>query len=606
MSALVSVKLRGEMEINGVHIAPDSRVGLLIAYLCSVPFHQASRNEVGDVLWPEKDRERQQLSLRQTLFQTQKLVEIESSRHSISLVNVTHDLAIEDWSNAEVVLKNWTHPWAVQWQDQDSNAIVTTFSKMLESTDEPFQKVEILTKIREFAPHDSRFVNLLKEQYQALGWSSQISLLEEEVEQSLAKITRRDEIGNHSLFIAETIGLREIMGASISQLERLEIALSFFPLFLTQGKLQAGIELITAASKGQALSKEMDLRVRFALIRLLYNGGDRTRAHKLALGLDPQSHHGMECYVVGMAALAKNRFESCLKSVKRGLKDISNTSDLNSALCSLGATASNYIQRDQESFDFCNKGIEYAREAQNRFQEVALRSSAIIARRALDMSFDIGPEILELAEICRAEGFLIRKAHLLGLLGQHYQLKGDLRGAQEALERSIVVSEEVKNEETKAMALDYLGEVLVKSQKYPEAVLTFQQSTLIRRRLGDKLGAATSYRGAGRGLLLLEEFEFSLNMFDRAISLYRSLEHEILEGGCLMYKIVALVNLGRLGTAEEALVQARSILAGKNLSTICNATDRDIHRMIVAIHEEREVDSRELSALYGESMGGVA
>lgn len=591
------------MEINGVSIAHDSRIGLLIAYLCSVPLNQASRTEIGEVIWPEKDRERQQLSLRQTIFQAQKLVEIEATRHSVSLANVRHDLHVQDWNSAELVLKNWTHPWVARWQDQDALAIVTSLAKMLKAVNEPFQKVEILTKIREFVPHDLRFVELLKEQYRALRWDAQIQALDEELEKSLSSLDRQDETENFSRLIANTLGLREVMGANLSHLQRLELALSLFPIFQTQGKLQEGIEIITAASKGLELPNDLDLKVRYSLIRLAFNSGDRILAHSFGQGLDPHSRNGMECYVLGMAAFAKNRFDSCHKWVIRGLKDRSNSSDLSGALCALGAAANSYIQRDSESLKFCHQGIEFARRAGNRFLEVALRSSAILAMRALDNSYDLEPEALELVEVCKSEGFLIRKAHLLGMLGQHYQLEGDLRKAQEVLERTISVAEEIRNDETKSMALDYLGEVLVKAQKYHEAVLTFQQSTLIRRRLGDKLGAATSYRGAGRGLLLLEEFEFALKMFDRAITLYRSIAHEILEGGCLMYKVVALVRIGKIDQANEVVGQARQLLKGKNLVTVCNALDRDIHRMVEKVQGEITVDGLELSAVYGHKEG---
>ncbi len=579
-------------------IAPDSRVGLLISYLCSVPFHTASRQEICDVLWPDKNRERQQLSLRQTVFQAQKYVDLVATRHSLALSNIEHDLAINDWSTAEVVLKNWRHPWCERWQDQDTHSIVTTGAKILSSVDEPFQKVEILTRIRELAPLDQRFVDLLKEQYRLLGWESQITALDEEVSHAISKMSPREEHENYSQQIAETLGSELLLEASVSHLQRLELALSLFPLFFSQGKLNEGIHLISSLSKKVPLTKELDLRVRYSLIRLAINRGDRSLAYSYAHGLDTHSKIGVECFILGMAAFAKNRFDQCLRWVKRGLKDATNTPDLSGVLCSLGATACNFVQLDNEALEFCDRGIEFAIEGGNRFQEVAIRSSKVISMRALDISFDIEPEVLELVEISRSEGFSIRQAHLLGILGQHYQLKGDLKKAQEALEHAIEVSEKVKNDETKAMALDYLGEALVKAKKYPEAVLIFQQSTLIRRRQSDKLGAATSYRGAGRGLLMLEEFDFSLKMFERAIGLYRSLEHEILEGGCLLYKVVSLVKLDRMTAANESVEQVRKLFRGKGITTIRNAVDRDIHRMVECIFEDQKIDCLDLCKLY--------
>ncbi|HLO98480.1 MAG TPA: hypothetical protein VK171_07790, partial [Fimbriimonas sp.] len=156
MSYSTSVKMRGGMTVNGTAIAPDSRVGLLIAYLCSVPGLQASRNELCDVIWPEKDRELQLLSLRQTLFQAQKLVKVTSNRHTVQLSDVETDLDFADIQTVEIVLKEWTHPWAKRWQEKDRMSIVTMGSKSLNLVEEPFQKVEILSRLRELAPFDRR------------------------------------------------------------------------------------------------------------------------------------------------------------------------------------------------------------------------------------------------------------------------------------------------------------------------------------------------------------------------------------------------------------------------------------------------------------------
>lgn len=599
MSESAFVKMRGGMEINGIAVAPDSRVGLLIAYLCSVPGRQSSRNELCDTIWPEKDRELQLLSLRQTLFQAQKLVDIVANRHSVKLAGIETDLELRDFHTTELVLKDWNHPWAKIWQEQDRKAIVTVGTKILKSITEPFQKVEVLARMREFAPFDLRISDELASQYKILGWENELLKLQEELKSEDSVFMKGAEGTNSSLAIAESLGANELMQAQLSTLQRLDLALAMAPLFLAQGRLREGFELVSAARAGVDASRELDLRVRYTLIRLAYMQGDRALAFAQSQGLNPQTTSGTECYILGMAAFSKNRFEQCIRWAKRGLKCTDNSADMSSALCSLVASACSYVQKDRQGLVYCSKGLEFARQCDNKYHEVALRSTAIFSKRALDNTFDTVPDLLALIKFCEDEGFSIRRAHLQGLLGQQYRLRGDLKKAQDALQKAIKVAESAKNEETKAMSLDYLGEVLVEAGKYHEAVLTFQRSTVIRRQLSDKLGAATSYRGAGRGLLLLEEFDFALKMFDRAIALYRLLEHDILVGGCLLYRALSLQGLEKSGLALEAFLSAREVLRGKGEAKVMYATDPELHPLVLAVMGDGELDALGLSRLFG-------
>jgi len=280
------------------------------------------------------------------------------------------------------------------------------------------------------------------------------------------------------------------------------------------------------------------------------------------------------------------------------LRDKSNSLDVASALYSLLASTCTYVQRHAEAMTYCEEGLVKARLSENKYHEVALRTTSMFCKRAADKDHDMENELIELTKFCQTEGFRVRQAHLLGLLGQHYQLKGALKQAQEVLERAILVSESIQNDETKAMSMDYLGEVLIKLGKFHDAVLIFQQSTLVRRQLSDRLGVATGYRGAGRGLLALGEFDFALKMFERAIGQYKSLGNEILEGGAWLYKGLALVKLDRFDASNDAFELAKNLLQPKEGHRVLHATDPDLHPLLGVIVEETQFDCRDLALLY--------
>lgn len=602
MSASTTVKLRGKMEVNGVNVPSNSRSGLIIAYLCSKAGHSASRGEVCAALWPEKDRELQQLSLRQALFQAQKLIGTGSDRHSIWLVGAESDIEGSRELSGESLLKDWSHPWVKDWREKDRKRSVTQISKIVRLTEEPFQKVELLLKLRELEPLDEDVVDQLKEQYLVLGWSSEISKLEDAF--AVEKAVNEAIVGLHQSppRFVESLEIETLHATVLSKYQRLDLALSLFPIYLSQGNLKQGIAIIQELKKDLTLGNELDLRVRYSLARLAIASGDRALAFAQSKGLKPgstqSSNHGLICFILGIGAYAKGRFAQSIRLARQGLRDKSNSADLNSELYGLISASATYVHQHKEGVQSSAQGLVFARQTQNKFQEVVLRTNGLLCRRAFDPDLDIEKELLAIASICQEEGYNVRLCSIYGTLGQQYQLKGDLKRAEEVLRRSVAISESIRNDDEKAISLDYLGEVLVRANKLQEAVLVFQQATLLHRQLNDKLGVATSYRGAGRGLILLEEYEFALKMFDQALANFQALENDILVAGCLLYRSIVLAKMSKINLAEEAIALAASLLKSKELDAILHASDPDLHPILREIAEGNLIAPMSLVGLY--------
>lgn len=197
----------------------------------------------------------------------------------------------------------------------------------------------------------------------------------------------------------------------------------------------------------------------------------------------------------------------------------------------------------QKSLDFYLRGLQLAREADNREYIGASLNNLGYEYRTLG---EYGQAIFYLNQalaIDREIGDRQGEAIVLNNLGNCYTLLGDLPKAEQLLLQSLPIRRELKERKGEGNTLNNLGQVFARSGDHAKAIDYYQQALFVRREISDQQGEAVTLRNLGRGLFYTGEQTGAFENFQQANRLAKQLGDRRVEADTLYH--LALVERER-------------------------------------------------------------
>src|SRR5262249_34483672 len=123
--------------------------------------------------------------------------------------------------------------------------------------------------------------------------------------------------------------------------------------------------------------------------------------------------------------------------------------------------------------------------------------------------------------INRKSGNRFGEAMNLETLGKIYERLRDLPGAQEALENSLIILDEVDRGFDKAKVYNDLADTYLSFWRYEEAERCYQKAQQIKVEAGDNYGLAFIYANFGNLSLKRNDVQAALKYFTTSLNLFQ-------------------------------------------------------------------------------------
>lgn len=194
-------------------------------------------------------------------------------------------------------------------------------------------------------------------------------------------------------------------------------------------------------------------------------------------------------------------------------------------------------------------------------------------------------------------------------LGSLYSSMGRKEESRRYVEQSLPFYREGGYLKQVSLALDILGHLYVQGGEYGTALAAFEEQAQAAQHTRDESQAAFAQLGAGLVLLRQERFAEALERFDASLALHRKLGIQQKIGHLLVHRGHALLQLGRLEEAHAALAEAEELRARAGGFGEFNALTHLLSARI-ALAESRpsvaRAESKKVLALAGQQYWAVA
>lgn len=517
-------------------IPPDTRVGLLIAFLCLTADYRASREAIGDALWPEQSAVDQLNSLRQTLFLAKKVMPILSDRAFVWIEPVVTDLDSGDpWIP---LLVNWSHPWIEQARERDRVCFTEKILRKATQSVDPFQKIEFLKHGLSAHPLDEDICLELAELYQSLGWRTECRILLRSFEQLISKADS----------IIESEDLKQLLHPSeekvfenqrgLSKQQKVEFVLATFPVQFYSGEIESALDSLQLILD-EHHSTERKSMIDYYRVRCLIQVGRSTEALEISRERELRIENAYDFLLVGYSLfLNKEYVESATFLLNHSMLGECSDEVFCDAMIMAATTLIMGFEPDL-ALEVIEIGIKRASEISYRHGLLQLRSLKLARLRIIGSESSHISEYDRVIQYARKYGFPVQEFSLLASKGKVLRELGRLKEAEEVLLESVEGSDSANLFMVLGVALDYLGETYLSMERYSDAALQFQRSALLRQEIGEHIGVATSYRGAGLALIGLKEFAFARKMLRRCQAIYDEVGDKLRIGVCNIYLSIA-------------------------------------------------------------------
>lgn len=544
----MSIFLRGDLVVNGQILPPDSRSGLLLAYLCLANDLRAARSEVAEALWPSQTHPARMSSLRQALHQARKQYPIESDDRYLWLKESDTDLhEFREW---KPLLAGWKHPWAESAREADRRRHSETSLRRAIHLVDPIAKIEHLLRGLESDPLDEQICEELVELYYSLGWKSEAAI-------QLRSFDRAARASDVAVTSSKLLGfLRPVIDSSshtvhgLSRQQQFTYTIGNFYALFTSGRIQQALGSVEAMLAEGGLTREQESHLNYCRVRSLFYIGQATAALDIAQRCSSDLVSQYDVMLRGFALYLGKRYAEAseLLSTHPMLSEFSD--ELYCESRSLLATTCMMSSEQARALAAISDGLARARQIGYRFSEMALKVNRMTAQQVAGSSEEHLMRYEELIEYAERFGFTVQLNMLRASKGKALREAGRLAEAEQVLLQSIEDCDKNHHYLGLGIALDYLGETYISGRKYSEAALQFQRSAMLRREFGEHIGMATSYRGAGLALLGMSEHKLASRLLRKCLAIYKQAEDQFRIGVCCIF----------LSAAEEPIneVEARS------------------------------------------------
>ena len=200
------------------------------------------------------------------------------------------------------------------------------------------------------------------------------------------------------------------------------------------------------------------------------------------------------------------------------------------------------------------------------------------------------------ATMFQEAGEQYQAAMALNNLGSACWSAGDYDAARAALTEALAINRLIGHRRGEADNLDNIGGLHWIMADYPAAIDHYQQALAIRRAINDPWGISISLGNLGSTERLCDRPEAALTLLDEALTINREMSRQPGIGYNQLNRGLALLALGRLAEAQEALAESEEIW--QDLERTAQLTETQVGWLKLAIaSNDRQAVRQRLSQL---------
>lgn len=531
------ISLRGDLQVNDHLIPPDSRKGLLYAYLANCKDHRSGRDKVAADLWPDQSKDAQLNSLRQSLFISKRIGGVVSDRAYVWLDQAETDL--EKFGEWREILPDWSHSWIQSMREADRQAYTDRKLTQVDIIQDPIAKVEFLKEALEANPLDEDLNAQLLNLYQDLNWRSEFALHIRALDRRLRSSDQFLSAINFLEFtrLPKDDSIQNRFG--LSQSQNVAYTIARFPILFTTGSLIEAIDLLESTIIEGNLQPHEESQIGYFLMRSYLLTGQVDHSMELIQRFSGKSRTDFDVLLRAHEFFNRYQYHEVLKLLKREMARVPFSDELYCDAMALLSTCAKLDFDLESSISYAEAGLERASEIGYRHSHLYFQWQMLWLKRDADGSSIDLKDYEALIEIAEKYGFRLMRSTILTAKGKALRELGQFREAECLLKECIGECDQFQYGRGLCIALDYLGENYISLKQFEDAALSFQRSALLRRESGEKVAISTSYRGAGLALLGIGDFEMSAKFLKRSLSIYRNMGHKMVFGVCCIYLSLA-------------------------------------------------------------------
>lgn len=152
---------------------------------------------------------------------------------------------------------------------------------------------------------------------------------------------------------------------------------------------------------------------------------------------------------------------------------------------------------------------------------------------------------------------LLKNAQLL-------EMKGDFSGAIEAYRMSAYEFGKLNDQSSQSMALDSLGNILLKQGQANEAIFVYEQYIAVLERIGNTQNLPAILNNLGSAFHITDRFDDAINVYRKSLEISEQLNDEKGQSTALYNLANVFESLGEFENAEVALQRSYAILEKTN------------------------------------------
>jgi len=213
----------------------------------------------------------------------------------------------------------------------------------------------------------------------------------------------------------------------------------------------------------------------------------------------------------------------------------------------------NYIGKIRKSVEYCQQGLDIARDTKNRLWEGTFLNNLGLNYAALG---DIRKAIEYYEQaliIAREVGDRKGEGDTLNNLGVTYSTLGNVHKAIEFYEQVLLIDRKIGDRRGEGSYIGNLGNCYSDLGDARKAIEYYEQALVIARQIGDLMGQSTNLENTGRAFISLENYQKAQGNYQQAIQIADEISSP-------MVQLNARWELAQIYLFQNDLVNARATI----------------------------------------------